>query len=230
MISKTIHYCWFGHNPKPELVLRCIESWKRFAPGFEIREWNESNVDVNAHVYMREAYAAKKWAYVSDYARLLALRDHGGIYLDTDMLLMKDITPLAQHAAFIGKEDSEHISAGIIGVPQHHPYIDAVLAYYDAMTDRLPIPVILTTVFSARPYSDMIVYDPIYFYPFTSDTIRSFDGIHAPPESYAVHLWNYSWGNPIARFVKRVGLYTCLKQWAEALHIKSMLKRVLQME
>ena len=178
---------------------------------------------------MREAYATKKWAYVSDYARLIALREYGGVYLDTDMLLLKDLTPLLDAPAFIGKEDPVHISAGIIGVIPHHPYIDAVIAQYDTMTARVPIPILLTKVFE-RGRHDMTIYDALYFYPFTSDTIHSFNGTNAPSASYAVHLWNYSWGNPVARWTKRVGLYRYLKMITETLRIKYLLKRVLRME
>ena len=77
MIPKIIHYCWFGGNPKPELVLKCIESWKKHCPEYEIIEWNESNFDVNAIPYTRDAYVAKKWAFVSDYARLKVVLEGG---------------------------------------------------------------------------------------------------------------------------------------------------------
>lgn len=79
MIPKTIHYCWFGGNPKPELVCRCIDSWRRFCPDYEIIEWNENNFDVNCIPYVRDAYAAKKWAFVSDYARLKVVFERGVI-------------------------------------------------------------------------------------------------------------------------------------------------------
>lgn len=81
MIPKIIHYCWFGGNPKPEIVNRCIESWRKFCPDWEIREWNETNFDVNAVTYMKEAYDMKKWAFVSDIARLLIIYQSGGSIL-----------------------------------------------------------------------------------------------------------------------------------------------------
>lgn len=79
MIPKKIHYCWFGGNPLSELALKCIESWKKYCPGYEIIVWNESNFDVSCCDYVRETYAAKKWAYVSDYARFKILYEHGGL-------------------------------------------------------------------------------------------------------------------------------------------------------
>lgn len=86
-IPKIIHYCWFGGNPKPELIVKCIESWHKYLPDYEIREWNESNFDVNFCKFSADAYAAKKWAFVSDVARLKLIYDHGGIYMDTDVEL-----------------------------------------------------------------------------------------------------------------------------------------------
>ena len=84
MIPKIIHYCWFGGNPLPTDVKRCIESWKKMCPDYEIKRWDESNFDVNAHPFTKAAYEAKAWAFVSDYARLKVVCDNGGIYLDTD--------------------------------------------------------------------------------------------------------------------------------------------------
>ena len=84
-IPKTIHYCWFGRNPLPSLAIKCIASWKKYLPDYEIKEWNEDNFDVNVIPYTREAYAAKKYAFVSDYARFKILYEEGGLYFDTDV-------------------------------------------------------------------------------------------------------------------------------------------------
>ena len=88
MIPKVIHYCWFGGNPKSEVIEKCIASWKKLCPNYEIIEWNESNWDINRYTYAKEAYEAKKWAFVSDVARLDILLNHGGIYLDTDVEIL----------------------------------------------------------------------------------------------------------------------------------------------
>ena len=89
-IPKQISYCWFGHNPLPKKVEKCIESWKKHCPDYEIIRWDESNYDVTKNQYIREAYEAKKWAFVSDYARLDVIYQYGGIYLDMDVELIKD--------------------------------------------------------------------------------------------------------------------------------------------
>ena len=88
MIPKVIHYCWFGGNKKSRLIQKCIKSWKKYCPDFEIREWNEQNFDVHSHPYVAQAYEAKKRAFVSDYARHWILYEHGGVYLDTDVELI----------------------------------------------------------------------------------------------------------------------------------------------
>lgn len=105
MIPKTIHYCWFGGNPKPKLVEKCIKSWKKYCPDYEIKEWNETNYDLNACNYVKEAHASKKYAFVSDYARLDILYRYGGIYFDTDVELIKPIDAIVEQGAFMGVED-----------------------------------------------------------------------------------------------------------------------------
>ena len=85
MIPKVIHYCWFGGNPKNEVIEKCIDSWKRYCPDYKIIEWNESNYNIVKHPFMKKAYDAKKWAFVSDYARVDILNQYGGVYLDTDV-------------------------------------------------------------------------------------------------------------------------------------------------
>lgn len=105
-IPKIIHYCWVGGNPKPQSVLYCIESWKRCCPGYEIREWNETNYDFTKNEYMRQAYEAKKWGFVPDYARLDIVYEHGGIYLDTDVEMVRSFDELLEHESFFGFEET----------------------------------------------------------------------------------------------------------------------------
>lgn len=105
-IPKIIHYCWVGGNPKPQSVLYCIESWKRCCPDYEIREWNETNYDFTKNEYMRQAYEAKKWGFVPDYARLDIIYEHGGIYLDTDVEMVRSFDELLEHESFFGFEET----------------------------------------------------------------------------------------------------------------------------
>ena len=108
MIPKTIHYCWFGRGSMPQLALDCIESWHKYMPDWEYRLWNEDNFDVNCNQYVKEAYEARKFAFVSDYARLKALTEYGGLYLDTDVLVLKSFATLTDLDAFCGFEGSKH--------------------------------------------------------------------------------------------------------------------------
>ena len=103
-IPRVIHYCWFGGNPLPEEAKKCIESWKRYCPDYEIIRWDESNYDVNSCAYIQEAYQAKKWAFVSDYARFDILYHHGGVYFDTDVELVASIEDILEKGAFLGVE------------------------------------------------------------------------------------------------------------------------------
>ena len=104
MIPKIIHYCWFGRNPLPELAQKCIASWKKYLPDYEIKEWNEDNFDVNIIPYTAEAYAAKKYAFVSDYARFWILYKYGGIYFDTDVEVIRPIDDIIAKGNFMGCE------------------------------------------------------------------------------------------------------------------------------
>lgn len=104
MINKKIHYCWFGRNPLPKLAVKCISSWKKYLPDYEIIEWNEDNFDVNMIPYTKEAYQAKKYAFVSDYARFWILYNYGGLYFDTDVEIIKPIDDIISKGAFMGCE------------------------------------------------------------------------------------------------------------------------------
>lgn len=104
MIPKVIHYCWFGGKPLPKSAIKCISSWRRFFPDYEIKEWNESNFDVNAIEYTRQAYELKKYAFVSDYARFWILYNYGGMYFDTDVEVVKPMNDIIDNGPFMGIE------------------------------------------------------------------------------------------------------------------------------
>ena len=105
MIPKTVHYCWFGKKPLPESAKKCIDSWRKFLPGYRIKEWNEDNFDVGITAYTQQAYEAKKYAFVSDYARFWILYHHGGLYFDTDVELIRPIDDIIAKGPFMaGKQ------------------------------------------------------------------------------------------------------------------------------
>lgn len=105
MIPKIIHYCWFGGKPLPKLAKKCIASWKKYCPDYEIKEWNESNFNIDCCAYVKEAYDSKKYAFVSDYARFYILYRYGGLYFDTDVELIKPIDKIIEQGAFMGIEN-----------------------------------------------------------------------------------------------------------------------------
>lgn len=113
MMNKTIHYCWFGNNPKPKLIQKCIESWKKYCPDYEIKEWNETNFDVNICLYVEQAYQNKKWAFVSDFARFWVLSNEGGVYLDTDVELIKPLDDFLVKP-FLAFETATSVATGLV--------------------------------------------------------------------------------------------------------------------
>lgn len=135
VIPKVIHYCWFGGNPLPESAKRCIASWEEFCPGYEIKRWDESNYDVNTCSYAKEAYADKKWAFVSDYARFDILYAHGGVYFDTDVELVAPIDDILAKGAFLGMErnleQTVMVAPGLgMAAPAGMPIYKTILAEY----------------------------------------------------------------------------------------------------
>ncbi|MBS5431255.1 MAG: hypothetical protein KHX75_09285 [Lachnospiraceae bacterium] len=129
MIPKIIHYCWFGRGKKSDLILKCIDSWKKYCPDYEIIEWNEDNFDVDFCDYSRDAYQAKKWAFVSDIVRLKVLYDNGGIYLDTDVELHSNFDDLLQYDAWFAQDDIRYINTGLgFGAVKGNELIGVILS------------------------------------------------------------------------------------------------------
>lgn len=213
MIPKKIHYCWFGDQPLSKTILKCIESWKFHLPDFEIILWNENNSDVN-HPFVKQAILDKKWAFASDYVRLKVLSEYGGVYLDTDMLLLKNFSELLTHQCVVGLESEHYISCGVIAAQKYHPFIVSCLKFYDEIDVSKPInykdliiPKVFTSTFKTlyniedivpNEYGDILVLDvnAFYAYPNPDPKLRqSKDDYlkYITSESYAVHLWERSW-------------------------------------
>lgn len=131
MIPKIIHYCWFGGNPLPELAQKCIESWRKYCPDYEIKRWDETNFDLNYNDYVREAYEAKKWAFVTDVVRLYALVNYGGIYMDTDVEVLKPLDDFLKYEAFSGFESETDIPTGIMASEKEQELFTELLYEYN---------------------------------------------------------------------------------------------------
>lgn len=157
MIPRKIHYCWFGGNPLPPLAEKCMKSWEKLCPGYEIIRWDEQNYDINnTPLYVQQAYEQKKWAFVTDYARLQIVYEQGGIYLDTDVELKKNLDKLLEYRAYFGFEDGKNVNTGIgFGAEKHHPILKELMDDYrdipfilpDGSLDQTPCPQRNTNVF-----------------------------------------------------------------------------------
>lgn len=140
-IPKIIHYCWFGRNPLPVSAQKCIASWRKYLPDYEIKEWNEDNFDVNSIPYTKQAYEAKKYAFVSDYARFWILYHYGGLYFDTDVeLINQDIKKVISRGPFMGQEKGafmdgkQMVNPGLgLGVQANHSFYEQMLRVYHSL-------------------------------------------------------------------------------------------------
>jgi len=203
MIPKIIHYCWFGRGEKPELAKKCIASWRKFCPDFEIREWN----DYLAMPFMAEAYAAKKYAFVSDVMRLLVLEQYGGVYFDTDVEAVRDIAPLMDDEGFIGFENDQYVASGltIASVP-HHPVVQAMIEEYrklhftnaDGTTNAVGCPHLNTDIMERyglvrngqeQTVAGIHVYPADFFNPLDSVTGK----LTKTENTYSIHWYSMSW-------------------------------------
>lgn len=134
MIPKKIHYCWFGGKPLPEDAKKCIASWRRCLPDYEIKEWNESNFNIDSNLYVRQAYESKKFAFVTDYVRLFALANEGGIYMDTDVEVLKSFDPFLHHTAFSGFENNNFVPTGMMASVKGGKWVSELLEEYNHRT------------------------------------------------------------------------------------------------
>ena len=207
MIPKTIHYCWFGGNPKPKSVIRCIKSWRKKCPGYEIIEWNESNYDVTQTRYMKEAYDEKKWGFVPDCARLDIIFRYGGIYLDTDVELIRTLDPFLNCRSFCSFQFDNLIALGLgFGAEPGNELVKKLLDFYhshsfyneDGSVNLTPSPEINAQVFLDYGfelngnYQDVggnIIYPREYFDPkdFRSGFIRK------TKKTVSIHHYDASW-------------------------------------
>ena len=207
-MEKYIHYCWFGGKPLPKLAKKCIKSWKKFLPDFKIIEWNESNVDLEECPFIKEAYENKKWAFVADYARTVALYNKGGIYFDTDMLLKKPIDFLFEHETFLGIEDSFMVNAAVWGANKPKSYFaKKMLDFYKAQEHfdvnnmfKVSIPRIMTKFLNEEGLDhtsneiqhlkhNITIYPREYFYPLSFD----FKDNIFTDNTCMIHYFDASW-------------------------------------
>ena len=226
-IPKIIHLCWFGRGAYPPLAELCIQSWKKILPEYEIKIWNEDTFDVNACGYTKQAYENKKWAFVTDYVRLYALKQFGGVYMDTDLEVLQDFSPLLEKNGFVGSYiEGGLISAGFLASVPGHPFVTDLLSYYDAESEKadrgeavefIMNPLIFTRIaiqkygFSLRDegfsFEDIVIYPLEFLMPYKKLTFGATYGhwrYRLYDHTYAIHHDMSSWHkrNPVKKFVK----------------------------
>lgn len=240
MIPHIIHYCWFGKGPLPELAEQCIASWRKYMPDWQYMRWDETNFSIaDAPAYVHEAYAAKKYAFVSDYVRLWALQQYGGVYLDTDVETLKSLEPMLNDTVFMSFEESkEHLPATcVIGCEAHSLWTEDMLALYDGVSFIKPDgsldmttnvqrmgKVMVAELMSEEKYWKqnhfiskwgLRIYTHDYFSPITSTRV-----MRRTKNTYAIHHFAGSWQDdkPLARW----------RNWAitrEIVNVLVMIKR-----
>lgn len=214
MIPKVIHYCWFGRGEKSKLIQKCIKSWKKYCPDYEIIEWNEDNFDINCNKFVEQAYECKKWAFVSDYARLFILYNYGGIYMDTDVELVKPLDGFLCNKAFSGFEKKTVIPTGIMASEKEFQLFEYLLQYYDERAfiksdgdlDTETNVSIITKMLGARGFvpngeyqviDGFAVYPVEYFCPLQQSTGK----LNKTHNTVAIHWFNSSW-RPLSERVR----------------------------
>lgn len=205
MIPKKIHYCWFGPNPMSEMELKCLESWKKFLPDYEIIKWSDDILPKLDNPYLKQAWEAKKWAFVSDYVRLYALLTEGGIYMDTDEEVRKPLDEFMEHDFFIGSQRSgscRNISPALIGTVPNSEIVKNLISAYDNepfIKEDGSYNMTTNPVFFARVMKEKYGLDDVFV---TKDRLKITDNAYIYPyyyfatdnkDAYAVHHYAGNW-------------------------------------
>lgn len=212
MIPKVIHYCWFGKNPLPELAIKCISSWKKYCPDYELKLWNEDSFDVTSIKFTEEAYKERKWAFITDYVRLYVMHNYGGVYLDTDVELLSSLDPFLNNNAFSGFETKTAVTTGIMASEKDSPIIYEMLKYYDSKSfykidgsiDDITNVVIITKILKSKGLklnNTMQTIDGFTLYPknvFCPKDYKTGEVV-LTKDTVALHHFNGTWKSDVQR-------------------------------
>lgn len=212
MIPKHIHFFWFSDDPYPENIQRCMESWKVILPGYEIKKWDLSNTPIEG-AFAKRALKDKKWAFLSDYARLRVLHEYGGIYLDTDVLFVKPLDELLSNASFWGKDKNGLVEPVVIGALPNNKLVGNCLDRYIngsfSQQDFTPIPQIIAPVFKDNGFElhneteeieGNLILTFQAFCPMPFEQAEENPLAYVNENTFAVHLWNAAWFDPFRFF------------------------------
>ncbi|MCB8889477.1 glycosyltransferase family 32 protein [Vreelandella malpeensis] len=209
MIPKKIHCCWFGGNEKSTLYKECIASWKVVMPDFEIIEWNEGSVDQGIP-FIKDCIEKKRWAFLSDYMRMVALRDHGGVYLDVDMEAVKSLEPLLEFDCFLGYEDADRLNTAVVGgVAGHHFFTDAIELIEQRFEQKKPFLIApeVANACLAKDASNIEVMPWSAFYPYNpyakSHDRKELMFKYIETDTYLIHHWGKGWKMGLFEKIKR---------------------------
>lgn len=210
MINKKIHWCWFGPNELSDLSKICIKSWKLHAEDFDIIRWSEPDINNIESKFLSRCLSDKMWAYASDYVRLYALYYHGGVYLDTDMELVRNITPLLDNSCFLGMESENNVSAGIIGSVPGNKFIKQILDYYDSdvgLSGYINIPMVITSLYDRLDDKSIVrIYEKEFFYPYNpydESSLKQLTFQAVKHNTFAIHHWEKKWKLSFLQRLKR---------------------------
>lgn len=221
MIPKKIHYCWFGRGAMPQLAIKCINSWKQYLPDYEIVVWNEDSFDINSNRYVREAYESKKYAFVTDYVRLYALYHQGGIYMDTDVEVLKPLDSFLDDSAFTGCEDDMMCVTGTMASEKGHSWIAKLLSDYDDRSfilpdgsfDKTPNTKVITDLtineYGWKPKNiHQILKDGLNIYPFDVFCAKQWrtGKITITKNTHTIHHFSASWLSKTDKFKHQIRL------------------------
>lgn len=212
MIDAKIHYCWFGGNKMPVMYERCVEGWSEKLPGFSILRWDETNTAIDTP-FLKHCYSKKKWAFLSDYIRLRAIHDEGGIYLDADVEIVRDLRPLLDRSAFLGEESVGRVTTGVFGATRGHRYLKRCMSIIDerhsARKPYMIAPEVAMMALRTEAWIDLDVLPPRFFYPYNPyDRSRSVEQLmfqDITADTFAIHHWGKSWKQSIVtRGIKKL--------------------------
>ncbi|MCI6615531.1 glycosyltransferase [Ruminococcus sp.] len=205
MIPKKIHYCWFGRGEKPKLAKKCIASWKKYCPDYEIIEWNEDNFDINQNEYTKMCYDQKKYAFLTDYVRLIVVQKYGGIYFDTDVEVVRNFDDLLDNIAFFGFETNEYVNTGLgFGAEKENEIVKQMIREYDRLLDgkngMIGCPTLNTEALlkfglvqngEKQKVGNAIVFPQDYLNPYDDPTGK----LSKTMNTYSIHWYGKSWLN-----------------------------------